>query len=1123
MKMQSSHPTESANSGKTIWVFTPSRTDPKDLEFILVQRQNLLRDAVERVRESALTDHKHHLLFVGPRGCGKTHLVTLIVSRLAEDETLTDRLRIAWLNEDETCTTLLEFLLKIHAALEKRYSAEYREDMLSAAYDLKPDAALEFVSKHLLSALGSRTLLVVTENLDAIFEGLGDSGQKQLRSFIQENPRLSIVATAQRLVEDLSNRNSPFFGFFQTEHLKPLTVEQATELLQNIARLQDKGRVVEFLATSRGRSRVRAIHHLSGGNHRIYIVLSQFITRDSVDALLEPFMKMVDELTPYYQERIRWLPPMQRKIVEYLCTCEGTVPVKEIAKRLFATPQTISSQLQDLREKGYVAANQRGRESLYEISEPLMRICVEVKDNQRLQPLRLLVDFLRVWYDDQELKHRLGKVEPASAACGYLESAIRRNSAEGNLRKQILLGNFQLSLPEKLPSAIRDGMVQELKNAPEGLLLAMQSMSEKKPAEAILCLDETIAEETTPANKVNLLLFRASLHSILEDRTKEIDDYSAVIALPGAPAEQVAKALLNRGITHGQAGDPKRAVDDYTAMIGLPGAPAEQIARALILRGITHGQMDAPQRAIDDFTVVIGLPDAPVAEIAEALVYRGVAHGQAGDLQRAISDFTEVIGLPSAPVEQVAEALVDRGVAHGQAGDSQCAINDFTTVIGLPNATVEQTAWGLFHRGIAYGDAGDPQREINDYTTLIGLPDAPDELVARALIYRGITHGKMGDTQREIDDYTTVIGLPDAPVQEIAEALIYRGITHGQMGDTQREIDDYNAVIGLPNAPVEQFAESLVYRGVAHGQAGDPQRAIDDFTAVIGLPSAPVEQIAKALSNRGVAHGQAGNPQRAIDDFTTVIGLPSAQIEQIAGALLNRGIAHNQAGDTQHAIDDYTEVISLTGAPVEPVAWALYSRGVTHFQKNRKPESQADFEALIRLSGAPVEKVVDAYLAISELHFSEGRWSEGFLALEAGLECGLKAQPSYCGKAADLIGVVFSAGLNSEGRRGKVAELLRLYQKHQALPVLGEAVIQHIGSIYRSGEPFPSSDNLEGWKSAWEQGAESVPDFRLSIRLLCTSISFLKAGGKDRTILLDLASAERSIVEQAFGLLERPS
>jgi tetratricopeptide (TPR) repeat protein len=854
--MQPSHPAESPHSGKTIWVFTPSRTDPKDLEFILVQRQSLLRDAVERVQESALTNHKHHLLFVGPRGCGKTHLVTLIVSRLAEDESLTNHLRIAWLNEDETCTTLLELLLKIHAALEKRYPAEFHADMLSPAYDLKQDAALEFVSKHLLSALGSRTLLVVTENLDAIFEGLGDSGQKQLRSFIQENPRLSIVATAQRLVEDLSNRNSPFFGFFQTEHLKPLTVTQATELLQNIARLQNKDSVVDFLATSQGRSRVRAIHHLSGGNHRIYIVLSQFITRDSVDALLEPFMKMVDELTPYYQERIRWLPPLQRKIVEYLCTCEGTVPVKDIAKRLFATPQTISSQLQDLREKGYVEANQRGRESLYEISEPLMRICVEVKDNQRLQPLRLLVDFLRVWYDDQDLKLRLDTLKPASASFSYLQSAIQKNRTDGNLRKQILLDHLQLSLPEETPSVVREGMVNGLKNAPEELLMALQSMSEKMPAEAVLSLNEAIAEEATPATKVGLLLVRAIIHSELEDRAKEIADYTAVIDLPGAPAKHVAKALLNRGLTHFQGGDYQHAVADYTA----------------------------------------------------------------------------VIGMRRAPVEQVATALVNRGLAHG----------------------------------------------------------------------------RLGDRQLEVADYTTVIDLPRAPAKHVAKAL------------------------------------------------------------------------------------------------------------------LNRGLTHFQGGDYQHAVADYTAVIDLPGASVEQVTDALFGRGLTHLDNGRKDESMADFATLISHPEAPLETVVHAHLILSETHFSDGRWSEGFQYLEASFDRGAKAQPAYRGNPAGLIGVVFSAGLNPEGRRSKAAEFLRLYQKHQALPALGAAIIQHIGSIFRSGEPFPSSDNLEGWRSAWEQASEGVPDLRLSIRLLNTSIAFLKTGGKDRSILLNLASAERSIVEQALGLDREP-
>ena len=47
-----------------------------------------------------------------------------------------------------------------------------------------------------------------------------------------------------------------------------------------------------------------------------------------------------------------------------------------------------------------------------------------------------------------------------------------------------------------------------------------------------------------------------------------------------------------------------------------------------------------------------------------------------------------------------------------------------------------------------------------------------------------------------------------------------------------------------------------------------------------------------------------------------------------------------------------------------------------------------------------------------------------------------------------------------------------------------------------------------------------MPDFRLSVRLLRTAINFVKAGGKDRGVLLDLTSTERAILEQALGLAE---
>jgi Cdc6-like AAA superfamily ATPase len=76
--------------------FTPSRTDPDVLERIFVQRHELARDTEERIRESAEGGSKHHLLFIGPRGSGKTHLVSLVFHRLNNSEELREWLLMSF-------------------------------------------------------------------------------------------------------------------------------------------------------------------------------------------------------------------------------------------------------------------------------------------------------------------------------------------------------------------------------------------------------------------------------------------------------------------------------------------------------------------------------------------------------------------------------------------------------------------------------------------------------------------------------------------------------------------------------------------------------------------------------------------------------------------------------------------------------------------------------------------------------------------------------------------------------------------------------------------------------------------------------------------------------------------
>ena len=393
--------------------FTPSLMSPEALETIFVQRQEEAQRIVDLIRRSVLTESKHYTLLIGPRGMGKTHFVSLVYHRVCKMNDLRSSLLIAWLREEEWgVASFLDLLLRIFRALLEEYRDGKKlilglAERVEALYQMPPEVAERTATVILKEVIGNRTLLLLMENLDELFAGLREEGQLQLRAFLQENSCCTILATSQSLFNGVKLQTSPFYGFFRPLHLKDLTPEEATQLLANIAKLEGKKDLEDFIRTPIGCDRIRAVHHLTGGSPRLYVIFSEFLTRESLDELQEPFMRMLDDLTPYYQARMQWLSPQQRKIVDILSDCRHAVPVKEIAQRCFISHQTASSQLKHLREMGYVTSEAIGRESFYELREPLMRFCLEVK-KQRGEPIRLFVDFLRLWYTRQELQQRLG-------------------------------------------------------------------------------------------------------------------------------------------------------------------------------------------------------------------------------------------------------------------------------------------------------------------------------------------------------------------------------------------------------------------------------------------------------------------------------------------------------------------------------------------------------------------------------------------------------------------------------------------------------------------------------------------------------------------------------------------
>lgn len=326
----------------------------------------------------------------------------------------------------------------------------------------------------------------------------------------------------------------------------------------------------------------------------------------------------------------------------------------------------------------------------------------------------------------------------------------------------------------------------------------------------------------------------------------------------------------------------------------------------------------------------------------------------------------------------------------------------------------------------------------------------------------------------------------------------------------------------MPNASIDFVASALYNRGVVYTRLGESENALADYSALIALPNVPAEQVAMALLGRSLIHGQLGETEKEIADYGAIIELSNAPAEQVAMALIGRGLSYEQLGDSEKALADYSTVIALPNVPVESVVTAVLNRGWTYWRMNEPKRSEQDFEKVLGLTAAPIALRVGAHFALAMIHIATGRWDSAISVLAEGLALGTSKEQPYLSDSEDIIAAFFESTLTLDIRRERTCELVRVYQDHNAILQLGEALTSHLGKLYRTGEDLPTSDSLELWASAWEEAGRDIDAFRVPLRIFRTGVDFLKAGGKDRTILLDLNQEERRILEQALSLESEP-
>jgi DNA-binding MarR family transcriptional regulator len=393
--------------------FTPRAVPHADLEAVFIKRHHLVDKAISSVHELADGGGVHHHLFIGPRGVGKTHLMSIIAHRLIADATLTNRVVVAWLDEDPWVV----------------------RDYASFIEHIADTANLDGVSDgpSLLGALAGRCLVIVAENLDDIFDRIETDGQHALRDLVENSRSIMLLGAAVARFEDMNEHDRPFFGSFEIDDLTEFSVDEAAELLRLVAERDGDSELAAFLESPYAKSRLKVVEALAGGHPRVWMLLAGCLSIEAIDELVPLFLRSLDDLTPYYQERLRSLAKGHLSIVMTLCGSGlmGALPVGEIAK-LAKVPEKSAPQLLDqLVEKGFVRfvrsdgvpGTGDGRVRYYELREPLLRLSVQMKRTKG-QLLGLVVQFLRTWHGVELLSATRIPGEGTLARL-YVEAAVR--------------------------------------------------------------------------------------------------------------------------------------------------------------------------------------------------------------------------------------------------------------------------------------------------------------------------------------------------------------------------------------------------------------------------------------------------------------------------------------------------------------------------------------------------------------------------------------------------------------------------------------------------------------------------------------------------------------------------